>query len=133
MGKVRVVLEWPQATTLKELQRFLGFANFYRYFIRNIRHCQVCSTQKSSHQLSAGLLHPLSILQRSWSHIAIDLPVSEGNTTILTVVDWFSKACRLILLTKFPTALQTAEHLCNLVFRFYGLPEDIVYDRGPQF
>lgn len=34
-GKVKAVLEWPQPTTLKELQRFLGFANFYRRFIRN--------------------------------------------------------------------------------------------------
>jgi len=34
-GKVRAVLNWPQPTTVKELQRFLGFANFYRRFIRN--------------------------------------------------------------------------------------------------
>lgn len=34
-SKVRAVLEWPQPRTLKELQRFLGFANFYRRFIRN--------------------------------------------------------------------------------------------------
>ncbi len=33
--KVRAVLDWPQPATLKELQRFLGFANFYRRFIRN--------------------------------------------------------------------------------------------------
>ncbi len=33
--KVRAVVNWPQPTTLKELQRFLGFANFYRRFIRN--------------------------------------------------------------------------------------------------
>ncbi|KAL1252237.1 hypothetical protein QQF64_020033 [Cirrhinus molitorella] len=32
--KVNAVLKWPQPTTLKELQRFLGFANFYRRFIR---------------------------------------------------------------------------------------------------
>ncbi len=31
--KVRAVTEWPQPTTIKELQRFLGFANFYRRFI----------------------------------------------------------------------------------------------------
>ncbi len=31
--KVRAVSEWPQPTTIKELQRFLGFANFYRRFI----------------------------------------------------------------------------------------------------
>ncbi|KAI2660547.1 Transposon Tf2-9 polyprotein [Labeo rohita] len=33
--KVLAVTEWPQPTTVKELQRFLGFANFYRRFIRN--------------------------------------------------------------------------------------------------
>ncbi len=33
--KVRAVTEWPQPSTIKELQRFLGFANFYRRFIRN--------------------------------------------------------------------------------------------------
>ncbi len=33
-GKVKAVVEWPRPTTLKELQRFLGFANFYRRFIR---------------------------------------------------------------------------------------------------
>ncbi|XP_029111424.1 uncharacterized mitochondrial protein AtMg00860-like isoform X3 [Scleropages formosus] len=31
--KVSAVLHWPQPTTVKALQRFLGFANFYRRFI----------------------------------------------------------------------------------------------------
>lgn len=33
--KVTAVKEWPVPTTVKELQRFLGFANFYRRFIAN--------------------------------------------------------------------------------------------------
>ena len=33
--KVRVVEEWPKPTDRKALQRFLGFAHFYRRFIRN--------------------------------------------------------------------------------------------------
>ncbi len=33
--KVQSILNWPQPKTVKELQRFLGFANFYRRFIRN--------------------------------------------------------------------------------------------------
>ncbi|KAI2667107.1 Transposon Tf2-6 polyprotein [Labeo rohita] len=33
--KVSAVRDWPRPKTLKELQRFLGFSNFYRRFIRN--------------------------------------------------------------------------------------------------
>ncbi len=33
--KVEAIRNWPQPATIKELQRFLGFANFYRRFIHN--------------------------------------------------------------------------------------------------
>ncbi|KAK3572273.1 hypothetical protein QTP86_030271 [Hemibagrus guttatus] len=33
--KVQAVTEWPSPSTVKELQRFLGFPNFYRRFICN--------------------------------------------------------------------------------------------------
>ncbi|KAK3556462.1 hypothetical protein QTP70_008257 [Hemibagrus guttatus] len=33
-AKVQAVTEWPEPTTVRELQCFLGFANFYRRFIR---------------------------------------------------------------------------------------------------
>ncbi|KAK3538312.1 hypothetical protein QTP70_035247 [Hemibagrus guttatus] len=35
MGKVRAVTEWTAPATVRELQRFLGFANFYWRFIHN--------------------------------------------------------------------------------------------------
>ncbi len=34
-GKVTAVKEWPLPLSVKELQRFLGFANFYRCFIKD--------------------------------------------------------------------------------------------------
>ncbi len=34
-SKVSAVSNWPTPVSLKQLQRFLGFANFYRRFIRN--------------------------------------------------------------------------------------------------
>ncbi|KAL0195242.1 hypothetical protein M9458_008814 [Cirrhinus mrigala] len=80
---------------------------------------------------------PTQLPQRPWSHIAVDfitdLPPSNGFTTILSVIDRFSKGCRPIPLSKLPTAMETAELLCNWVFRIFSLPEDIVSDRGPQF
>lgn len=33
--KVKVIQDWPEPTTVKEVQRFLGFANFYRRFIQS--------------------------------------------------------------------------------------------------
>ncbi len=34
-AKVRAVVEWPSPNNRKDLHRFLGFANFYRKFIKN--------------------------------------------------------------------------------------------------
>lgn len=99
--------------------------------------CSTCATTKSPRQLPAGKLHPLPVPQRPWTHLAVDfitdLPVSEGHTVILVVIDRFSKFCKLIPFTALPTAFQVAETLFHYVFRNYGLPEDIVSDRGPQF
>ncbi len=86
---------------------------------------------------TVGKLVPLPIPQRPWSHMGIDLvtdlPESEGKTCVLVAVDHFSKACKLIPLKGLPSALETAEHLFQQVFRNFGVPEDIVSDRGPQF
>ena len=99
--------------------------------------CTVCARGKSSHRPAAGLLQPLPIPGRPWSHIAVDfvtgLPTSKGNTTIFTIVDRFSKAAHFLALPKLPTAQQTAEILCRDVVRLHGIPVDIVSDRGPQF
>ncbi|MBW0472399.1 hypothetical protein O181_012114 [Austropuccinia psidii MF-1] len=34
-AKVQKILNWPPPRNLKELQSFIGFANFYRCFIKN--------------------------------------------------------------------------------------------------
>ncbi len=67
---------------------------------------------------------PTLVPPRSW--LCHDLPASNDFTTILVVVDRFSKACKLIPLKGLPTALETAEALFN-IFQHFGIPEDIVY------
>ena len=99
--------------------------------------CQVCSQNKCSRQTPAGLVLPLPVPHRPWSHISLDfvtgLPTLDGNTVILTVVDRFLKAAHFIPLPKLPSAKQTAELMLYHIFHLHGLPRDIVSDRGPHF
>ncbi len=99
--------------------------------------CPVCAAGKGSNRPPAGLLQPLSVPSRPWSHIAMDfvtgLPPSGGMTVVLTVVDRFSKAAHFIPLPKLPSARETATVVLDHVFRIHGLPVNVVSDRGPQF
>ena len=38
VNKVKAVKEWKTSTKIKEVESFLGFANFYRQFIKNFSH-----------------------------------------------------------------------------------------------
>lgn len=95
--------------------------------------CRVYTQQKTSFRPPAGLLHPLSVPRRPWSHITMDfitsLPVSQGQSVILTVVDQFSKACHFVPLSRLPSAQETARLMIHHVFRLHGLPRD-VFCRG---
>ncbi|KAI2644477.1 Transposon Tf2-11 polyprotein [Labeo rohita] len=116
--------------TLSLLQTRYWWPSMRRDTIRYVQSCSVCAMSTSPRQLPAGKLVPLPIPQRPWSHIGVDfvtdLPSSEGNTCILVMVDRFSKMCQFFPLKGLPTALETAEHLFQQVFRHFGLPEEIV-------
>ncbi|KAK3563017.1 hypothetical protein QTP86_013283 [Hemibagrus guttatus] len=102
-----------------------------------VESCATCAKSRMSCQLPTGLLELLPIPRWPSSHMAvdfiIDLPDSGGYSMILVEIDWFSKACWLVPLKGLPTAMETATALFNQVFHTYGIPEDIVLDRGPQF
>lgn len=122
IASIRSEFWWP--TPERDVRRFIAS-------------CTVCAQTKSSNSPPAGLLRPLPLLSRPWSHIALDfitgLPSSEGNTVILTAVDRFSKAAHFIPLPKLPSARETAQIVVDKIFKIHGLPSDIVSDRGPQF
>ena len=102
----------------------------------NIEACSVCAHNKTSCKARTGLLQLLPIPSRPRSDISMDfvtgLLVSQGNTTILTVVDRFSKMVKFIALPKLPSAKETTDVMMNQVFRVHGFLKDIVSDRGPQ-
>uniref|UniRef100_A0A8C1RNS1 Gypsy retrotransposon integrase-like protein 1 n=1 Tax=Cyprinus carpio TaxID=7962 RepID=A0A8C1RNS1_CYPCA len=123
--------------TLSLLRERFWWPNMASDIRRYVNGCTDCAISKSPHHLPSGKLHPLPVPNRPWSHLGVDfitdLPPSDNNTCILVIVDRFSKSCRLLPLKGLPTAMETAELLFNHVFRYFGIPEDIVSDRGPQF
>ncbi|KAK3539324.1 hypothetical protein QTP70_000236 [Hemibagrus guttatus] len=65
--KVTAVRDWPAPTMVKELQRFLGFANFYRRFIQNY----------------SSIAHPLTSLLRNKPKSLAWSPAAEKAFNLL--------------------------------------------------
>lgn len=61
------------------------------------------------------------------------LPPYQGNTTILVVVDQFSKGIHLGMLPTTHTSHMTATLFINIVVKIHGIPRSLVSDRDPLF
>lgn len=99
------VLQWSHSSKLtcyldvhrtKEfLQRRFWWPTVEEDVREFVKACLTCNQHKPSPQAPAGHLHPLPIPHCPLSHIPLDfvtgLPPTAGNTTILTIVDRFSK------------------------------------------
>src|SRR2546430_9963820 len=93
---------------------------------------------KASTQPLISKLQPMPIPRRSWQFIEMNflMPIPEfknKQNVILVVVDCLTKMTYFILITDKVTAKETAELFLYNIFRYYGLPDNIVSDRDPQF
>lgn len=102
-----------------------------------IRQCAICQRSKSDHSAYPGLLQPLQIPYTTWASISMKfidgLPKSQGNTTILVVVDRLIKYAHFMALTHPYTASTVAQTFMDQVFKLHGMPENVVSDRDPIF
>ncbi|RZB46923.1 Leucine aminopeptidase 1 isoform B [Glycine soja] len=99
--------------------------------------CVDCQVTKYEARKIAGLLCPLPVPNRPWEDLSLDfivgLPPYQGNTTILVVVDRFSKGIHLGMLPATHTAHMTASLFINIVVKIHGIPRSLVSDRDPLF
>lgn len=94
--------------------------------------CSMCARNKTGNQPPTGLLLPLLTPSCLWSHISLDfvmcLPPLDGNTTILTINNSFSKVAYFI---PFPnSAFETALLLVQHIFRIHGILSDVLSDHN---
>lgn len=117
-------------------------ANFYWLGMRRdekefVAKCPTCQTIKYSTTAPYGLLQPLEMPERVWEDLALDfivgLPLSQGNTTILVVIDQFTKHAHFEGLPTSYTATKMAELFCNMVIKLHSLPRTILSDQDLIF
>ena len=72
-----------------------------------------------------------------WEDLALDfivgLPTSQGNTTILVVIDHLTKYAHFGALLTHYIASKVAELFTHMVIRLHGVPCTLVSDRDPVF
>ena len=109
-------------------------------FVKNyVKGCALCQRMKIDRSPTIPPLQPLkSTSQRPFGMVTMDfhsgLPDSHGYDSIMAVVDHgSSKGVILIPCTTRMDSIDTANAYINHVYRRFGLPDDIISDRGPQF
>ena len=99
--------------------------------------CDICSRSKIPRHRPYGLLRPLEIPKKPWTSISmdfiVDLPPSKGFDSIFVVVDRLTKMAHFVPRNKIVTGEETARLFIDNVYKYHGLPDDIISDRGTQF
>ena len=99
--------------------------------------CLICQQTKNVHQKRAGLLCPFPIPARPWEDLSLDfiagLPPSRGHSTVLVIVDRFSKGVHLGSLPAQHTAFEVAQLFMEICGKIHGPPRSLVSDRDPLF
>jgi len=102
-----------------------------------VKSCDICQRTKVVRHAPYGLLKPKEAPDQPWKSISMnfitDLPLSEGADAVLIVIDRLIKRAHFIPCTKEMHAKQFQETFIREIFRLYGLPRDIITDRGSIF
>lgn len=128
---------WGSMKTLEMISRTFGWSDIRTDVLTFIKSCVSCQSVKVDKRPPQGLLKPLPIPDRPWSTIGVDfvvkLPLSEGQDSVMVVVDHFSKAAHFISARETWSAEEMATSFIRDVFKLHGLPDKIVSDRGSIF
>ena len=104
---------------------------------RYIRNCHACRRAYMPQDKILGMLYLLLVLEYLWQHLTIDfksmLEDKASYDTVFVVIDRLSKQAISIPCYKTTIAEQMAQLYITYVYYYYGPPESIVSDRGPQF
>lgn len=108
-----------------------------QYISDYVNHCDWCLRTKIFPAKPVGELFPHNIPEAPWTRVSVDLivglPESNGYDAVMNVIDRFTKQLVSIPTTVEVTSMGVARLYRDHVWRHFGMPLEILSDRGPQF
>lgn len=126
-----------ERATYQRMKLIFYWPKMHQQVKEYIKNCAVCQKNKSEHVPYPGLLQPLPIPDRAWTHISMDfvegLPKSNGKDVILVIVDRFSKYSHFLALSHPYTVKDVIQLFSDNILKLHGPPSVIVTDRDRIF
>ena len=129
---------WGLSRTQKKARQLFFWPSLAAYLKRWCEKCDSCQRVKADRQKPKGKLHPLQIPERRRESVSMDLitdlPITaRGHDAIFVVVDRLSKMVHVEPISKTISAQGLAAVYTDRVFRYHGVPQNIVSDRDTRF
>lgn len=123
--------------TINFVEKDYSWPGLRRFVRRYIQECNTCQKIKDARHKPYGLLQPIEIPDRPWKSISMDfivkLPQSHGYDSIWVVCDRLTRAAHFVPTLESITSSDLARMFLDRIFRYHGLPDSIISDRGSVF
>jgi hypothetical protein len=128
----RVMYELHAAVT-----RTFWWPNMRRAVQHYVRSYVTCQRNKAPRHKPYGLLQSHEVPTWPFEHVSLDLitdlPECDGYDVVVVFVCVLTKRTIVEPLTKTITAEQLAKVMHRVVFRQFGIPRKLIFDRDPRF
>jgi len=127
-----------QDKTIELIRWNIWWPKMNERIINFVGSCPKCQKNKTAQHQPYRLSSPLELPYAPWQSIAMDfiteLPLSEGCDQLWVVIDRFMKMAHFLFLDKEKkTAANLAVVFAREVWKYHGLPTDIVSDHDSRF
>ena len=120
----------PGVTRLKAIARsYFWWSGLDKDSEDLAKSCSACQALKSSP--AVALLHPWIWTDTPWKWIHVDFAGPFYGKMFFFVVDAHSKWPEVVMMSS--TTSQSTIETLRSIFAYYGVPEQLVSDNGPQF
>jgi hypothetical protein len=118
-----------------DLKELFWWNNMKREIAKFVSECHTCQRVKAEHQIPAGLMQPLDILEWKWEEIEMDFITELSLTPKKKDMIWdrLTKSAHFLAINQ----NDSGEKLVNLyvqeIVSKHGVPKTIVSDQGSIF